>query len=270
MLGLQSTFVITFSVNFLTQTVEKLDKTRLRSKLPLNFLLQCSISENCLEVVARCDDQENVCVLLVPSLNIILVKQMNFLSKFVHKNFELRSVIKIQLLARQHRLLIIFNPSSSLSSVDLILINFQTDSMIRIFQTNIYLNKKLFFKTFAQVVLNDKFCINLHSLLYDAFVFWRQSAANACLIFVNRKVTCFALIEDHDLRNGRSYISKPEQIITGSILARPLSASHIGILLTILGITIFSFLCKLQNFDYSKRVPPRKKLSIKFKRTIPL
>ena len=160
--------------------------------------MQCTSQDNCLEIFNSCDRLNLVCVMVIPPIQLIVIKDGIHLTKYRNHSLQIEDVVAYQLFPRRKKLVIVHGVDSETETANIAVFRFQKSIQHQLLSQNyVKLAKQSHFKSAFEIFLNDRSCLNISLSVFDVFVVYRLRHPHACFVYVNGVISCFALIEPH-------------------------------------------------------------------------
>ena len=254
-MGLRFSQIYIFSIHLPSQMITKIEESDLQNLTPIKKFFTCQLEDNCLNVITECCPSSQICVIIAPSLKLIITKNKQSLTKYYNSSIDIEKVVKIQLLPEQKKLVILYNLDNQTLSVDLMIFRF--DSKIKkdlILKNTIVLSKQREFKSVYKVLFNDQTCLNIYFTVYDALIFWRRNSINVCIVYLDMKISCFMAIEGEAVGDKLIYLQEDHKVNKNKKYFE--IAKKVGKYILVLNLIIFCGIwLKMRKEDYQGYLP---------------
>lgn len=189
--------LIIFSVHIPSHTIIKVvERTKFKRTMTVKKLLNCSPSENCLGVLTVCSSEKKLCLFVIPPLQMIITMNKKYFTKFSDVNLHIEKPLKVQLFPDLKKLFIMHNYDEVTKSVDVIIYNFKKQKSGKILQQQvIFLSKNKRTLSPSEVFLMDRVSLASNLEIFDVFVFRRFHAFRVCVVYFNKKLVCYSVLE---------------------------------------------------------------------------
>lgn len=157
----------------------------------------CTIDQNCLDIITECIYQLEMCLVVIPCLPLIIIKDEDMLTKYINPNLSIEHVLGSRLFPKSKKLVIVHNQKNESQTVNILVLRFDSSIKKRyLVQNYVKLVKNVHFKSVYEMVRNDRNCLDISQDIFSVLIFYRLFHLQVCFVYINRTVACFTLIEN--------------------------------------------------------------------------
>jgi hypothetical protein len=160
--------------------------------------MECSLEENCLKVVHKCDVSNDTCIIVVPPIQLIVIKDGFEMTKYFNPNLSVHNVLSVRLFPQKKKLVMVHRIDPETTTAAILVFRFGQNVKTQLLSQNyVKLSKHSHFKSFFEKVSGDRTCLDISFVIFDVIMFYRMHHLHTCFVYSDQKMSCFTLLEPH-------------------------------------------------------------------------
>ena len=157
MVGLKSSRLLTLSINVAEESITKIKESSFKMEKSIREYLSCSPNQNCLNAFSICDTLSDICIVVIPPIQLMIVKDHHVLTKYFNPNLNITDVLKTRLFKIEKKLVIVHTPNAEIQTVKISVFRFGRSMMSNLLiENHVKLSKESHFKSIFELISNDR------------------------------------------------------------------------------------------------------------------